>query len=215
MRGHSFFVYFGFVNLSVWVGLVAMGCTSNTFRSPAFVGQTVAEPTVSTVVVKCLAEKHVGTDKVADSLTAELRAGGDVAPLDGASRVTICGELGSDTALSTLAADWDVGGQVVGPIAQSLAKRYGGKSVLLPIVRTVDSCMASTVGSAAGCKEQRVDIGLFLYGADGVPLWRGVTHVAVPQIGSFDPKLLEGQSKSALADVPAKRMGKLPVPQTD
>jgi len=175
----------------------------------------VAEPTVSTVVVKCLAEKHAGSDKVADSLTAELRAGGDMASLDGASRVTICGELGTDDVLSTLAADWDVGGQVVGPIAQSLAKRYGGKSVLLPLVRTVDGCVApSAPGAAAGCKERRVDVGLFLYGADGVPLWRSVTHVSIPQNG-FDAKNLSVQSKSVLAEVPAKRMDKLPVPRDD
>lgn len=192
--------------------LVLVGCTSNSFRSPAFVGQTVPEPTVSTIVVKCLAEKHAGTDKVAEALTAELRAGGDIAPLDSASRVTICGELGTDNVLSTLAADWDSGGAIVGPIAQSLAKKYNSKSVLLPLVRTVDGCVApSATGPAAGCREQRVDIGLFLYGADGVPLWRGVTRVSVPQQGTFDPKQLEGQSKTALAEVPAKRLGKLPV----
>lgn len=196
------------------VGALAFGCTSNTFRSPAFVGHIVAEPTISTVVVKCLAEKHAGSDKIADSLTTELRAGGDIAPLDSASRVTICGELGTDNVLSTLAADWDVGGQVVGPIAQSLAKRYGGKSVLLPLVRTVDSCVAPSAPGAAGCKEKRIDIGLFLYGADGVPLWRSVTYVSIPQNG-FDAKTLSAQSKSALAEVPAKRLDKLPIARDD
>ena len=192
--------------------MLACSCASNTFRSPAFVGQTVPEPTVSTVVVKCLADRHAISDKVAEALEAELRAGGDVAPLDSASRVTICGELGSDEALSTLAADWDVGGKVVGPVAQSIAKKFGGKSVLLPIVRTIDNCLApSAPGTAAGCREQRVDIGLFVYGSDGVPLWRGVTHLTVPERG-FDPKDLPPKAKTALAEVPAKRMNKLPVP---
>jgi len=196
-----------------WLALALVcGCTANTFRSPAFVGQTVAEPTVSTVVVKCMAERHSGTDQVANALEAELRAGGDIAPLDSPERVTICGELGSDTALSTLAADWDVGGKIVGPIAQSLAKKYNAKSVLLPLVRTIDNCVApSASGSAAGCREKRVDIGLFVYGADGVPLWRGVTRLGIPERG-FDPKTLPDKAKSALSEVPAKRMGKLPVP---
>jgi hypothetical protein len=76
----------------------------------------------------------------------------------------------------------------------------------------MDSCIApSASGTAAGCREQRVDIGLFVYGADGVPLWRGVTRLTVPERG-FDPKDLPPRAKTALAEVPAKRLGKLPVP---
>lgn len=198
--------------------IAIVGCTSNHFRSPAFVGTTAPTPTAVTGVLKCLAEKHDGADAVATALDAELRKGGDVATIDPQSRLTICDEIASDETLSTLAVDWETGGTVIGPIAQTIARRYVVKSIVIPLVRSVNRCTAPAKGSktpmSTECKESRVDVAFLLYGADGIALWRSVDRFSVPSKG-FDSIKLANDMKGALASVPAVRLAKLPLPQTD
>src|SRR5204863_9636684 len=106
----------------------------------AFIGNTAPQPTAMTGIVKCLAEKHEGADAVAGALDKEMRSGGDVVALDGPTRVTICDELANDSTLSTMGTDWEAGTRVVGPIVQTIAKHYVVKSVLVPVVRSVNRC---------------------------------------------------------------------------
>lgn len=194
------------------VGACALGCNSNNYRSPAFVGSTAPQPTVVTSTIKCLGQGHASADAVTDALDAELRKGGELAPVDPGSRLLICDEMANDATLSLMHVDWEAGGRVVGPIAQSIAKQYGAKSLLVPLVRSVHECAAPAAGSKTPlqteCKETRVDVAMLLFAESGVSLWRSVRRVGVPSRGLRSSEVA-AQMKETLAEVPAVREVKL------
>jgi len=183
--------------------IVFAACANNTFRSPAFQTITAPEPTIVTMVVKCLSYKHDHADVVADALEAELRKGGELAVLDGASRVGVCDEIGNDATLSTMGTDWEAGTRVVGPIVQTLAKHYGAKSVLLPFVHSVDRCAAS---AKPDCKESSVDVALLLYDANGLPLWRSIESLSAKRTSRAE---LSEEMHGIVQETPAVRIARL------
>ncbi len=178
------------------LALMATACTANTFRNPQFTGARAPSPTVSTQVVKCLATSHASSDVIADALTADLESRTKLVTLPPEERVQLCGELGTDSAVSTWSSDWNLGATIATPLARAIAKSSSAGSLLVPLLRTVDACDKNT------CTEQGVDIGLFLFSADGALLWKGTAKRATTLQVFLKPDAA-ALAKDVLAELPA------------
>lgn len=178
------------------LALACGACTANTFRNPQFTQAQAPTPTLTTSVVKCLATAHASTDLIANALTAEIEQRAKTAQLPPEERLQLCGELGTDAAVSTWSSDWSLGNTIATPLARSLAKTQSAGSVLIPLVRTDDVC------DATSCKERTVNVGLFLFSADGTLLWKGTASrgVSAETVAKSDAESL---AKSLMSDLPA------------
>jgi hypothetical protein len=191
------------------------GCSLNSFRNPSFREQVAPEPTVATVVVKCLATQHASTDVVADELARALAKRGEAAPLTPDERIETCTELGTDAALSRAYASWDVGRGVAGPLATRIAARYGAKSVLVPVVRARNECVVEHGAAPPGvvCREQEVEVGLFLFLADGTHVWKGTFAASPPKSAVVERSAAREPCEKLLAEAPVQLAAKLPAPK--
>lgn len=184
----------------VWRVLLASAllcaCTANTFRSPQFTAKKAPPPTVATTLVKCLAKEHRSTEVVSDAFSAEIASKTKPVDLPAEVRVQLCGELATDAAVSTWSSDWDLGKTIASPMTQAMAKAKAAGSVLVPIVRTNDEC------GDTGCVEKSVDVGLFLFSADGVLLWKGAAHQSATGDGVSKATATE-LAKALVAEIPA------------
>jgi hypothetical protein len=190
------------------------GCGLNSFRNASFREQSAPEPTVATVVVRCLATEHASTVVVAEELTQAIGKRGEMAPLTNDERIATCTELGTDAALSRVAADWEVGRGVAGPLATKIAARYEAKSVLIPVVRSRNECVVERgAATTTVCREQEVEVGLFLFLADGTQIWKGTFAASPPRGSVVERSAAREPCTKLLADVPAQLVQKLPVPK--
>ena len=165
--------------------------------SRCFTAARAPSPTVSTQVVKCLATSHVSSDVIADALTAELESRTKLVTVPPEERVQLCGEIGTDSAVSTWSSDWNLGATIATPLARAVTKSSAAGSVLVPLLRTVDACDKNT------CTEQGVDLGLFLFSADGALLWKGTAKRAMTPQQAFSKSDAVTLSKDLLAELPA------------
>ncbi len=149
-------------------------------------------------VVKCLATAHASSDVIADALSTEITSRTKVVTLPQEERVQLCGELGTDAAVSTWSSDWNLGKTIASPLARSTAKSANAGSVLIPLIRTNDACDPST-----GCKELSVDVGLFLFSADGLLLWKGTAKQSVPDEATTTSNDANRLAWGVLSDLPA------------
>jgi len=176
--------------------LASSACTLNTFRSPQFTARLAPSPTVATSLVKCLATSHAATDVVAAAYAGVLASRTHPVDVPSETRIQLCGELATDQAVSTWGTDWELGKTIAAPFAKSLAATEKAGSVLVSVVRTDDACDEHT------CKEERVDVGAFLFAADGTLLWKGAARTGG---GDSAPSQsdAEAMARELVSEVPA------------
>lgn len=192
----------------------AIGCatvqTTAELRNPRFPEPVAAAPTLAFETVPCSAEGGVTALSAPVGPDLDTRLSAALGPLrvalDPPSVAAACAGLAHDRVLYDdllLGTEWSVGADLTAAI-QRAARVSGAGSVLLPLVRSRAACrpddgfardelgrpLSASGSIGEGCSGGGpLDVGLFLFSADGTLLWKSTGSAARPEQLSLAPVL--------------------------
>lgn len=184
-------------------------------RSPRFTAARAPAPAVALELTACHLSGAPARTPPAPGVPELLtqRLGTAPVPVPEPWRARICAALTPDQALFadlTTGGDWTVGSDLA-PLVSRAAEAHGAGSVLIPVTRDHGGCGendaffreggplgAAPTEPAPTCgDDSRVDVGLFLFSADGTLLWKASDTAAENAPVSLQPAV-----ERITADVP-------------